>query len=161
MVKLKPGVTGFYGNTEPPYIDFKAYKQVVYAIAIELRMKVTKCSSEPEEYNDNFYRAILKGDKKLWVLCNMHYPIIALSDGFHYSYESDDERCGYYWDRFIEIPSIIELVEKISGFKCLTAEEFNQPVTGECIRDLWGSELNQIKYWKPKTISEILFNFWD
>ncbi len=62
---------------------------------------------------------------------------------------------------FVDAPA---LAEEFRGFDCydiLSASELMQRVTKETLSELSDAEMNQVKYWKPKTIGEFIFNFWD
>jgi hypothetical protein len=47
------------------------------------------------------------------------------------------------------------------GFQVTSAAELRQPVTASDLSELAAVEHEQIRYWKPATAGEILFNYWD
>lgn len=78
---------------------------------------------------------------------NIHYPCIAFArrDNF---------------DRFIltSRPEWLQLSESSGRF--LSPDELNQDWRGLC-EELSPEELGQIRYWKPRTVGETIFNTWD
>jgi hypothetical protein len=47
------------------------------------------------------------------------------------------------------------------GYQVLPAAELRQPLTSADLSDLSAHEHEQIRYWKPQTVGELLFNYWD
>jgi hypothetical protein len=48
-----------------------------------------------------------------------------------------------------------------AGYQVLPAAELRQPLTSADLSDLSAHEHEQIRYWKPQTVGELLFNYWD
>jgi hypothetical protein len=46
-------------------------------------------------------------------------------------------------------------------FRMLGPAELNDPLTDAHLADLPRAELGQIRYWKPETVGQTIFNFWD
>ncbi|MDM8238767.1 hypothetical protein QUW63_06570 [Pseudoflavonifractor phocaeensis] len=96
----------------------------------------------------NFYSAKLGWyDQSVFVLQNIHYPYIAFARR---------DASG----RFILIapPEWLQLPEGPVRF--LSPSELNQDWRGLC-GELSPEELEQICYWSPQTVGEIIFNTWD
>ncbi|MCE4093293.1 hypothetical protein [Priestia megaterium] len=69
---------------------------------------------------------------------------------------------------FIDDPALSK--DFMPLYKVLSKEELNEPldirnskgkVSLENKNNLNSSELEQIFYWKPNTVGEVMFNFWD
>ena len=112
---------------------------------------------EPQ-FATNFLNVEVKVfDKHLHILLNEHYPFLAFASFV------DFENIKY-----IDEP---ELLKQFSPFyKVLSIEELNEPLyikesTGkinlENDNELNSAELEQIAYWKPKSVGETIYNFWD
>ena len=145
---LPRGVTGFWSvNAAPlPLLDEKAFCQMCYSIALENGGTVTELDTDT--YPRNFYSAKLnRYDQSVFVLQNIHYPYAAFAQ----------------WDisgRFVFTgpPDWLRLPEETARF--LSLAELNQDWSG--LRGgLSKEELEQIRYWNPQTVGEIIFNTWD
>ena len=145
---LPRGITGFWSvNTAPlPLLEEKAFCQMCYSIALENGGTVTELDTDT--YPRNFYSAKLsRYDQSVFLLQNIHYPYMAVarrdaSGGFVLTNQPE-------WFR---LPT--------GSVHFLSLAELNQDWHNLC-RELSPEELEQIRYWNPQTVGEILFNTWD
>ena len=145
---LPRGITGFGGvNTvPPPLLGKKAFRQMCYSIAWENGGTVAEMDMDTAR--KNFYSAKLsRYDQAVFLLQNIHYPYIAFAQ----------------WDaasRFVLIspPDWLQLPD--GPVRVLSSNELNQDWHGLC-GELSPEELEQIRYWNPQTVGEIIFNTWD
>mgnify|MGYP000463521491 FL=1 len=145
---LSRGITGFWSvNTAPlPLLDEKAFCQMCYSIALENGGTVTEVDTDTAARN--FYSAKLsRYNQSVFLLQNIHYPYVAFAQR---------DASG----RFVltQQPEWIRLSE--SPVQFLRFDELNQDwrsLRGE----LSPEELEQIRYWDPQTVGEIVFNTWD
>ena len=145
---LPRGITGFWSaNTAPlPLLDEKAFCQMCYSIALENGGTVTELDTDT--YPRNFYSVKLsRHDQSVFVLQNIHYPYGA------FARRADP-------DRFVltSKPEWLRLPEGPVRF--LSLAELSQDWHGLC-GELSPEELEQIHYWNPQTVGEIVFNTWD
>ena len=145
---LPRGVTGFWSvNAAPlPLLEEKAFCQMCYSIALENGGTVTELDTDT--YPRNFYSVKLsRYDQSVFVLQNVHYPYAAFAQR--------DASGGFIW---ISQPEWLQLPE--SPVQFLSSDKLNQDwhsLRGE----LSPEELDQIHYWNPQTVGEIVFNTWD
>ncbi|MFJ8072318.1 hypothetical protein ACIQZD_25990 [Peribacillus sp. NPDC096447] len=143
-------------HNKPPIIDGKQFKQQCFSIIKRNNGKVLEFV-EPQ-FATNFLNVEVKVfDKHLHIVLNEHYPFLAFASFV------DFENI-----KFIDEP---ELLKQFSPFyKVLSIEELNEPLyikesTGKIIlendNELNSAELEQIAYWKPKSVGETIYNFWD
>lgn len=145
---LPRGITGFGSiNTDPPlFLDEKAFCRMCHALAQENGGAVTEVDTDTAIRN--FYSAKLsRYDQSVFLLQNIHYPYAAFAQR--------DTSGGFIW---ISQPEWLQLPEG--------SVRFLSP--SELIRDwhdlrgeLSPEELEQIHYWNPQTVGEIVFNTWD
>ena len=145
---LPRGITGFWSvNTAPPpFLDEKAFCQMCYSMALENSGTVTELDTN--KYPRNFYSAKLsRYDQSIFVLQNVHYLYVAFA-------QRDDS------DQFVftSLPEWLQLPDGTMRF--LSLDELNQDWRGLC-GELSPEELEQIRYWNPQTVGEIVFNTWD
>ena len=145
---LPKGITGFGGvdTAPPPHLDEKAFCQMCYSIAMENGGTVTEVDMDTA--TRNFYSAKLSSyDQSIFVLQNIRYPYIAFAQ-------------RYTSGRFVLIspPDWLQLPD--GPVRVLSSNELNQDWHGLC-GELSPEELEQIRYWNPQTVGEIIFNTWD
>lgn len=145
---LPRGITGFWSaNTAPlPLLDEKAFCQMCYSIALENGGTVTELDTDT--YPGNLYSAKLsRYDQSIFLLQNIHDPYAAFAQ---------QDASG----RFVltQQPEWLRLPEGTVRF--LSPAELNRDWHGLC-RDLSLEELEQIRYWNPQTVGEIIFNTWE
>jgi hypothetical protein len=61
---------------------------------------------------------------------------------------------------FTERPSLAQIFAE-NGFQVLSAAELRHPLAVSDLSELTAAEHKQIRYWKPATAGELLFNYWD
>lgn len=145
---LQRGITGFWSvNTEPPpFLDEKAFHRMCHALARENGGVVTELDTDTSPRN--FYSTKLsRYDQSVFVLRNVHYPYVAFAQR--------DASGGFIW---IRQPEWLQLPE--GPARVLSPNELNQDWHGLC-GELGPEELEQIHYWNPQTVGEIIFNTWD
>ena len=145
---LPRGITGFWSvNAAPPQLlDKKAFRQMCYSIALENGGTVTELDTGT--YPRNFYSAKLsRYDQSIFLLQNIHYPYAAFAQR---------DASG----RFVltQQPEWLQLPE--SPVQFLSFDKLNQDWRSLC-GELSPEELEQIHYWNPQTVGEIVFNTWD
>lgn len=147
-MKLSKGITGFWGvdTAPPPYLDEKAFRQMCYSIVRENGGTVTELDTDT--YPRNFYSAKLsRYDDAVFILQNVHYPYAAFA--------GQDDSGGFV---LTSQPEWLRLPTGTVRF--LSLAELNQDWHNLC-GELSPEELEQIRYWRPQTVGEIIFNIWD
>lgn len=157
-MKLPNGVTGFYSakHNKPPTIDEKQFKQICFSLISSNGGEVLDIK-EPQVATNFFDVEAKIFNKHLHILLNVHYPFMAFAFDVEYGKIT-----------FIDEP---ELFKQFSPFyNVLNTKELNAPVllrlgSKKSIvqndNELNSDELEQIAYWKPERIGEIIFNYWD
>ena len=144
---LPRGITGFWnGNTAPPFLDEKAFCQMCYSIALENGGTVTELDTNT--CPRNFYSAKLsRYDQSVFIMQNIHHPYAAFA--------GQDDSGGFV---LTSQPEWFQLPTGAVHF--LSLAELNQDWHNSCA-ELSPEELEQIRYWNPQTVGEIIFNTWD
>lgn len=143
---LPNGITGFRDLKDPyiPEQEKRIFQRFCYSIATRHHCLVL--SFDFDLASKNFYSAEIKTEKgRLYLLENAYYPWIAFAKSYNFTKI-----------KFIENPfSITD-----SGICVLTLSELQQD-WHNIVGELNKAELKQIEYWKPNTVGDIIFNFWD
>ena len=145
---LPRGITGFGGiNTNPPlFLDEKAFHRMCHALARENGGAVTEVDTDTAVRN--FYSAKLsRYDQSVFLLQNIHYPYAAFAQR---------DASG----RFVltQQPEWLQLPE--GSVRFLSPSELIRDWHDLC-GELSPEDLDQIHYWNPQTVGEIVFNTWD
>ncbi|MCA1201953.1 hypothetical protein ACTHAL_000786 [Priestia flexa] len=150
-MKLPNGVTGFYDSkvNKPPQVDGKQFKQLCFDFASRNSGKVIDFITP--QYPSNFYYAHVEiVGNQFYILLNEHYPYLAFASIVEFGNI-----------KFINRPVPYE---KFSSFyRVIGTGELNVPLNQKLLKqtELNSAELEQIAYWKPETVGQIIFNYWD
>ena len=145
---LPRGITGFWSvNTAPlPLLDEKAFCQMCYSIALENGGTVTEVDTDTAIRN--FYSAkVSRYGQSVFLLQNIHYPYAAFA--------RRDTSGGFIW---ISQPGWVRRPE--GSVRLRSPGERTRDWHDRC-GELSPEELEQIHYWNPQTVGEIVFNTWD
>lgn len=145
---LPRGITGFWSvSADPsPFLDEKAFLQMCHALARKNGGTVVEADTDTSARN--FYFAELsRYNDSIFILQNIHYPYGAFA--------RRNPSGGFVWTHQ---PEWLRLPEGSVYF--LSPDELNQDWRGLC-KELSPEEQEQIHYWNPQTVGEIIFNTWD
>lgn len=145
---LSKGITGFWGkNTAPPSVlGAKAFRQMCHTLARENGAAVPEINMDITARNFYFAR-IQKYDDTILILQNVHSSYAAFAQ---------QDALGRLV--FVQQPAWFRFPE---GHGCfLHVDELEQDWRSLC-GELSPKEQEQICYWKPQTVGELLFNTWD
>lgn len=146
MTLLRRGITGI--DSEPK-VDFHTFKGAVFAAAHATDSQVI--ATIPAEVTPNFHLAEVSGFNRLFcVVCNRHFPVVAFV-------ERPVTMSGI---RPIDVPSFAEMMRN-SGFEIADVGELERPFGPSDLELLSESERKEASYWKPKTVGQVVFNWWD
>lgn len=145
---LPAGITGFQGSTAPPLpvLSEKDFCRMCHAIGRENGRPVTEVDTSIT--GRNFYYGSLGGQSApVYLLQNIHYPCGAFA-----------RRDAFGTFTLIDRPEGFRLPEGCIRF--LSLDQLNRDWYGLC-EELGPEEWEQIRYWNPQTVGEIIFNHWD
>lgn len=154
-MKLPRGITGFRHIDDPllPVSDCTAFRSYCYEAARALRGHVVSVEAPIRGTVANFARAIIDlRDGPAAVLLNAHFPVIAFArprvqNGAPVS--------------FIDAPALAEVFRLFGTYEVWSRSQLESPVQRETCSNLAEAELEQVKYWKPARVGDVVFNFWD
>ena len=149
---LPEGITGFFEagrDATPPVVDPASFVGACHAAARAESGRVE--GFEPAGVGRNYHRAFLRmRHGAIAVLCNAHFPIIAFAEA------SDDLPL-----RFIEAEALAPRIEEVMPCEIASRSSLEAHPDAEAVANLNAVEREQIRYWKPRRLGEIIFNFWD
>lgn len=152
-MKLPNGVTGFYHSeaNKPPQVDGKQFKQLCFDFVSRNGGKVIDFNTPQNPAN--FYHAQVEIDNiQFYILLNEHYPYLAFASVVEFGNI-----------KFIDMHVLFEQFTPF--YQVLDTVELNTPINqilgAKNKHALNSAELEQIAYWKPETIGQVIFHYWD
>ncbi|MCD2254844.1 hypothetical protein [Listeria marthii] len=150
-MKLPNGVTGFYNSeaNKPPNIEEKQFKQLCFDIVSCNGGKVLGFNT-PQSPANFYYAQVEVSGNSLYILLNAHYPYLTFASAIELGDINFIEN-PFLYEQFAPFYQIIGAVELNSSFNQSRVKK----------SDLNSAELEQLAYWKPETVGQIIFNYWD
>lgn len=150
--RLPPRITGFFGRSElPRAIEPKAFK-----VACHLVARMEGGSVESVDFDlvaRSYYAATLRTKTDhASVLCNSVYPYLAFVPPGTF---------GFADLEFVASVSLVCAFANLTEFQPLDADWLRDDPHPELLANLAEAELQQVDYWKPQRIGDIIFNYWD
>ncbi len=144
---LKNGISGFNRNSnEMMNPNEKQFQAFCYAFAMEVDGIVV--SFDTNLKGKNFYSChIIINEEDFYVLLNSIYPMIAFA-----------RKVDYFDIEFIHNEKYKQFFQ--NSYRVLNISELNEKLIDKK-HQLNKDELEQINYYKSKTVGEVIFNHWD
>lgn len=152
---LIDGISGFFIEDSPKF-ELLNFKRLCYSLANDTKGKLLYL--EEPHVAQNFFRAELSLENgSIFILLNGSYPYIAFASSV-----------SYFNIEFIDhsLSSVVDVL--YNEFRVLSANELNRRLiidekTHNVLNknSLNKAEIKQILHWKPQTVGEVIFNFWD
>lgn len=152
MKPLAKGVTGFDAPKEG--VPVKRFTEACHAAARQVGGRVHQVRAAYEQVTSNFHEALMTlrhGTETVRVLCNAHHPIVAFTrpaaNGAAVRLE------------FLDCPELADVMRE--EFALMSRAEACAGVSDELVAQLGDAELQQMRYWKPQRVGDVVFNYWD
>ena len=71
--------------------------------------------------------------------------------------QSPSARMPWY-PEFKDVPTAAEVLDTYACYRRLTKETLERPIAEAEMQDLQGAERRQVKYWRPTSIGQGIFN---
>lgn len=150
---LKDGITGFFaiGQAPPETVSKKQILADCHLVARTFGWSVG--TTNWATMSRNFHAVELcAGSKSIWVLFNQHHPLCAFS-------RLSAIEPGQH--KFLDQEALFETFGELTSFRPLAISDLQRRVTAEDLKALNRAELEQVNYWKPSQIGDVIFNNWD
>lgn len=147
MPVLRRGITGFDVDRK---VDFAAFKEAVHAAARSAGASLIR-TVPGDGVTPNFHQADVQlGGRELSILCNRAFPIVAVVECPIVNGEMQP----------VDLPNLTDPMAE-NGYEVVFAAELARAIAPDDLQALSDSERDQAKYWKPKCIGQVVFNWWD
>ena len=157
-MELPTGITGFSRRKSTELeSDLRTFQECSYTAAYLTGSRIAS-TELPANYPLNYARVTFEFfsrgvvSERLCVLLNNTYPYVA----FVTPMPSGDTTT-----HFIDHQRLAEAYRSFNRYTVLGATKAQTPLELSDYQNLHKVELRQIQYWQPKTVGEVIFNFWD
>lgn len=154
-LKLPKGITGFWGIDDlippVPTTNVKHFRKSCFDVARSLAGKIVD-TKRLQQTSENFQFEIIEVQGERYALVvNSVFPLVTITE----PYES--------WGLLVpaEAPRIVKAFDLIGKYQMVSRIEFLLPLSEIDLSQLADAELEQMKYWRPQSAGEIIFNCWD
>ncbi|MGF0175902.1 hypothetical protein ACQF36_37155 [Streptomyces sp. Marseille-Q5077] len=134
-----------------PQVDAGVFKTACHAVARSIRATVgdvTLAGVTP-----SFHTVLITAPGiRSTVLCHELLPVVA--------FVASPPQAGGPLADFISPPAWADAFE-LGGFRLLDVGELGMPLASADTSELAEAELEQVRYWRPSTVGELMFNWWD
>ncbi|MGW6732341.1 hypothetical protein [Streptomyces sp. NPDC055013] len=134
-----------------PQVDVGAFKTACHAVARSIRATVgdvTLAGVTP-----SFHTVLITAPGiRSTVLCHELLLVVA--------FVASPPQAGAPLADFISPPAWADAFER-GGFRPLDVGELGMPLASADTSELAEAELEQVRYWRPSTVGELMFNWWD
>lgn len=151
---LQRGITGLrHIDDDPlPFCDLGEFRSICFEIAREVGYSVVRASEKSGIAN--FATVVFDStDPFIAVLLNHHYPILGFAKA-----ETDESSAEL---NFIDSDVLAAAFKDREKYEILSEHQLKQPISDDDYLQLGIAERDQLKYWKPQSIGEVIFNYWD
>lgn len=153
MIRVARGASGFWrhGDAPLPQVDVVTFKTVCHAVARSIRGTVDEAALAG--VTPNFQVALITAPGiRSSVLCHEVLPVVAFA--------ASPPQAGVPLTNFVCPPAWANAFE-VGGFRLLDVDELSTPLATADTSGLAEAELEQVRYWRPSTVGELMFNWWD
>ena len=161
-VVLPRGITGFWGAGEQPAptVEHEVFRALCLQVAKEARARLLGLDVDLfEGVIRSYHQALFQGPlgEQVLLLCNAHYPWLAVAN-------PEQDMLGHLVASehdYREAPTWMRL--PLPGFRLLGRSQLVQRVVRSDPRLslLAQAELDQVRYWKPSRLGDVIFQLWD
>ncbi|MCP9986382.1 hypothetical protein LUX01_06410 [Streptomyces sudanensis] len=151
-MRLDRGATGFCGPGGEPAneTDLTLFRSACWEAARRIGGRVGEL---PPAGASSFHSAAITSRAEgLVVLCHAHLPVVAFTELRPVP--------GQPLTRFVNPPPWADAFTAF-GFRCLQVEDLSLPMSTVDVAELAEAELTQIRYWRPQSLGDLVFNWWD
>lgn len=155
---LPKGTTGFWHRSESPpqlHVSLEQFTQAVTRLCAGSRYRATDIFSRMQMGSGNFYSALLEHTtdpaKSRVALLNPYAPYAACALPARVEGQAEHE--------LVDPPS--DWPTHLCGAEVLSKDVLTIALSKAALSQLAPAELEQVHYWQPENVGELLFHFWD
>lgn len=142
-------------------VDGNQFKKVCYSTVTSLKGRVLSFHEPVVAQNYYYAQVSLPNEKSLYILLNSIYPFIAFTSSpepYNMRFVDHKQLRGTIIQLWGEVYTVLKPVELDEPLRLKEAKG-GLVVLNENTLNKW--DMYNIKYWKPKTVGDVVFNYWD
>lgn len=142
-------------------VDGNQFKKFCYSIVTSLGGRVLSYREPVVAQNYYYAEVSLSNEDGLYILLNSIYPFIAFTTSpvpFNMTFVDQKQLRATINQLYGEVYRVLHPVELDEPLRLKEAKG-GLVVLNENTLNKW--DIYNIKYWKPKTVGEVVFNYWD
>lgn len=151
-MRLPRGATGFWHASDPPagMTNLRELTRVIHDAARRTGGQVQGVvSADPGR---SFHAFVLAyPDRRLIAVGHVLLPLLALAQP-----PGEDAVLS-----FVDDAAVVRSLAVYEPYRLMCPAELSMPVARADLSDLATAEVDQIRYWNPATVGDLLFNSWD
>ena len=156
LMQLRKGITGFCNVDDPPLTkcNLATFRALCYDAVRMVGGRILNHDRRPNEIEASFQMIVLelRGVQRA-VLINNHFPIIG------FAVPPNDGDTGPL--QFIDCDELGNLFRASGQYEVVSQEELERAVGQNDLEQLLPEEIEQVVYWQPRRVGDVIFNFWD
>ncbi|MGC4941704.1 hypothetical protein [Kribbella sp. DT2] len=105
----------------------------------------------------NFHQAVVRyGDRTVAVVCSRDTGVLAIAEPRGVDFSGGFRESGPL--TFLDHAELADALRKLTGARVLTRSALGGPFE---VADWPAVSADDVAYWQPSTLGELLFNYWD
>jgi hypothetical protein len=147
-----PGAQGPF--PESPRPDLKAFRSHCHTAARSVGAALLDIEDPHDAFQMRNYAAahFVSSDRSISCLLNLIFPILAFVN-----FPNEGQIVFEYTDA----PNLSKAFSDFGICTIPSAEELNRPLIQDMWTELAAAEQKRIRYFRPKRVGDVIFNFWD
>ena len=149
---MKRGITGFWASIDKPPTEHTEAElnTVVHTIAHLTNSRLLKEYEAPTTVST--YRVYtLERNGQMYYVCLHQFEYVCVVASYVAPHQV----------QWIDDPLVQQVIDSLPRWEYWTVEQLERPMKDDWLQPLSKVEREQVNYWKPTTIGELLFNDWD
>lgn len=160
-MKLPRGITGFMHRRERATFtqktDLNLFLQYSYTAAILCDAQITAIDLQPPPYSNYGVLVVEFLDRSIVVAINHIYPFVAFST---LPQNASSPLTGSFLN-FVDCEPLAAAYRSFERYQVLSMAQAKAPPDTEMYTELAKIEIENINYWQPNKVGQIIFNGWD
>ncbi|MBX9644529.1 MAG: hypothetical protein K2W91_10570 [Novosphingobium sp.] len=154
LKRLPPSITGFFDHLEPPRsVESRSFTEACHLVA-QFEGGVVE-DIDLSLLGRSYYSATVRTPSDhVSMLANSVYPYLAFVRPHAFGVIIPELS-------FVAPVRLASSISSLTYFRSLDAAWLETELSTELLADLAQVELDQVKYWKPARVGEVIFNNWD
>lgn len=137
-------------------VDIRDFRQVCYTVARRTGGEVIGFRIADGMTPDFHQGLIAYHDRTIAVACTRDSALLAAAEPRITDFAAGFVESGPLI--FVDAPELTAALAKMPGFRVLTPDELNGPFDATAWPEVLASDID---YWRPESLGEALFNYWD